>query len=88
MITIDNISAHEMIGLDTKVLQSTNSQINGISGKIVDETKNMFVLKTKNGLRSIAKNHNKWFFSINEQKIILDGKSLSKRSQDRLARKI
>ena len=88
MITQNNILVHEMIGLHTKVLKSTNSQINGISGKIIDETKNMFILKTENGLRNIPKNHNKWFFSINEQKIILDGKLLAKRSQDRLVRKI
>ena len=87
MITHSNILSHEMIGLYTKVLKSTNSQINGMSGKILDETKNMFILKTKNGIRNIAKNHNKWFFSINEQKIILNGKLLTKRSQDRLVRK-
>ena len=88
MITPNNIVVHEMIGLHTKVLKSTNSQITGMSGKIIDETKNMFILKTEKGVRSIPKNHNKWFFSINEQKIILDGKLLTKRSQDRLVRKI
>jgi len=88
MITIDNIVAHEMIGLETKILKSNNSQIIGISGKIVDETKNMFTINTKNGLKQIPKVHSKWFFSLNEHRVVLEGKQLAKRSYERIVKTI
>ena len=39
MITQENIALHELIGLDTEILDSSNKQIVGLSGRIVDETK-------------------------------------------------
>jgi len=43
-LTPRNIIHHELIGLDTKVVDSTNNSLIGTEGKIVDETKNMFVI--------------------------------------------
>ena len=60
MITVDNITSHEFIGLHTEITQSSNSQIIGLNGRIVDETKSMFRIKTKNGIKSIAKSKNSW----------------------------
>ena len=60
MITSENLNAHEFIGLQTEIKESSNLQIVGLSGVIVDETKHMFLLQTKNGLKDIPKNHNKW----------------------------
>ncbi len=55
MITVDNITSHEFIGLHTEITQSSNPQIIGLNGRIIDETKSMFRLNTKNGTKSIAK---------------------------------
>ncbi len=84
MITIDNIANHELIGLNTVVVSSSNSQIIGFSGKIVDETKSMFVLQTGNGLKSIPKAISQWGFELNGKKITLDGASLLRRSYERI----
>jgi len=88
MITIDNITSHEFIGLHTEITKSTNPQIIGLNGRIVDETKSMFRINTKNGMKSIAKSKNSWKFSIGNQDIVIDGSKIAKRPFDRIGVKI
>lgn len=88
MITLNNIVTHELIGLKTEVVESTDQHIMGLSGKIVDETKSMFLIKTQSGLKNIPKNSNKWKFHINGQNITLSGSLIQKRPEDRLRLKI
>jgi ribonuclease P protein subunit POP4 len=87
MITIDNITSHEFIGLHTEITQSTNPQIIGLNGRIVDETKSMFKINTKNGTKSIAKSENSWKFSIENNEIVIDGSKIAKRPFDRIGGK-
>jgi len=87
MITIDNITSHEFIGLHTEITQSTNLQIIGLNGRIVDETKSMFKINTKNGTKSIAKSENSWKFSIENNDIVIDGSKITKRPFDRIGGK-
>ncbi len=87
MITIDNITSHEFIGLHTEITQSTNPQIIGLNGRIVDETKSMFRINTKNGTKSIAKSENSWKFSIENNDIVIDGSKIAKRPFDRIGGK-
>lgn len=87
MITINNITSHEFIGLHTEVTQSSNPQIIGLNGRIVDETKSMFKINTKNGIKSIAKSENSWKFSIENKDIVIDGSKIVKRPFDRIGGK-
>ncbi len=87
MITKDNITSHEFIGLHTEITQSSNSQIIGLNGRIVDETKSMFRIITKNGMKSITKSKNSWKFSIENQDIVIDGSKIAKRPFDRIGAK-
>jgi len=84
MISLENIFAHELIGLKTEVKESKNPQIVGTNGLIVDETKQMFLIDTKSGLIMLSKKDSKWEFSCNDQKIILSGEVLAKRHHERL----
>jgi ribonuclease P protein subunit POP4 len=88
MITQENIALHELIGLDTEILDSSNKQIVGLSGKIVDETKSMFTLYTKSGLKMIPKHNSKWQFALDGTHAVLDGAVLTRRSYDRLGAKL
>ena len=88
MITIDNITSHEFIGLNTEIIQSSNPQIIGLNGRIVDETKSMFRINTENGTKSIAKSKNSWKFSIEGKDVIIDGSKIAKRPFDRIGAKI
>ena len=88
MITLENIAAHELIGLKTEIAESSNTQIIGLNGIIVDETKSMFTIKTDKGPKTISKLHNKWKFHLTNKVITLSGSLLEKRSHDRLEIKI
>ena len=87
MITSDNIRSHEFIGLDTEIVQSTNPQVIGLNGRIINETKSMFTINTENGVKSIAKSTNDWKFSIQNKDVIVDGSKIAKRPFDRLGEK-
>ena len=88
MITEQNILLHELVGLDAEVIKSTNKDVIGIQGTIIDETKSMLILDTKKGIKKIQKDHNEWKFSLNFNDIIVQGNKIAKRSHDRLGIKI
>ncbi len=87
MITQENLLVHELIGLDATVLKSNNKQIVGISGKIIDETKSMFSLDTKNGIKKIPKQNTEWKFTFDKNESIVNGNLLVKRPHERLGGK-
>ena len=87
MISAENLISHELIGIKTEVQESSNSQIIGLSGQIVDETKHMLLLDTDNGFKMLPKKQNTWGFSLKDQKISIFGSLLEKRSFERLVRK-
>ncbi len=87
MITADNITQHEFIGLNAQVIDSTNSQIIGLNGTIINETKSMFALSTVKGVKLIPKSNNSWKFNVNNQQITVDGSKIQKRPFDRLGGK-
>jgi len=88
MITADNILAHEFIGLHTEITQSTNPQVIGLNGRIMDETKSMFKINTENGMKSITKSTNSWKFSVQNKDVIVEGSKITKRPFDRIGAKL
>ena len=87
MITIENITSHELIGLHTEIVDSTNLQIIGLNGTITDETKSMMHISTAKGTKMIAKSNNSWKFSVDNKEIIVNGSKIAKRSFDRIGGK-
>ena len=84
MITTENITRHELIGLETLITESTNSQVVGLHGKIIDETKSMFVIETSTGVKHMSKMDSMWKFNLNGITSIVVGKSIAKRSYERM----
>ena len=87
MITADNITSHEFIGLKTEIIQSTNPQVIGLNGRIMDETKSMFKINTVKGIKSIAKSTSDWKFSIESKDVIVNGSKITRRPYDRIGAK-
>ena len=87
MITADNITSHEFIGLNTEVISSSNPQVIGLNGRIINETKSMFTINTDKGVRSISKSQNNWKFSIQNKEVIVEGTRITKRPFDRIGGK-
>ncbi|MBN1377010.1 ribonuclease P protein subunit [Candidatus Woesearchaeota archaeon] len=70
----------EFIGLDIEVMDSGNKSLIGLKGKIIDETKNTFVLKTGKGTKKVIKKHN--IFNIQGKTV--KGNEIMKRPEDRI----
>ena len=87
MITADNIVSHEFIGLDIEITKSTNPQVVGLNGRIINETKSMFAINTEKGVKSIAKSANSWKFTIGGKGIVVEGLKIAKRPFDRIGGK-
>jgi ribonuclease P protein subunit POP4 len=84
MITAENFTRHELIGLETSIVESNNSQAIGLHGKIIDETKSMFAIETSTGVKHMPKVNSMWKFNLNGVSSIVDGKSIAKRSFERM----
>ena len=87
MITSENITSHEFIGLDGRIVKSTNSEVIGLNGRIINETKSMFTLDTIKGIKDIAKSENSWEFVIDGGKVVIEGAKIAKRPSDRIGGK-
>ena len=87
MITAENIMSHELIGLRTEIVESSNPQIIGLNGTIIDETKSTITIDTINGTKMIAKSNNSWKFLLDNKDIILNGSKITKRPFDRIGGK-
>jgi ribonuclease P protein subunit POP4 len=57
MISPQNVLRHELIGLDILVSGAANPTQRGLSGRVIDETKNLLVIETPKGVRRIEKVH-------------------------------
>jgi len=55
MITPQNVLRHELIGLDVLVSGATNPSHRKVSGRIIDETRNLLVIETACGVKRIPK---------------------------------
>ena len=84
MITKDTISRHELIGLETKVVESSNAQLVGLNGRVINETKSMITINSKKGKKMIPKLTSNLKFFINGENILIKGSSIAKRPFERI----
>ncbi len=71
----------ELIGLDVDVLSAPYS---GISGKVVDETKNTFTIDSAGTERMVPKPGNEFRFAYNGSTISIRGSEILHRPEDRI----
>ena len=74
----------EIIGLNGTVVQSSNKNLLGITGQIIDETKYMIVMYTKLVKRSIPKNSSKLQVVKDGKMLMIDGLQMLKRPYERM----
>jgi len=79
-----NIVLHELIGLDLKVLKSRDMAQRGISGRIINETKNTLVVSTANGTKRLVKKVSVFRLSINRKRFVVDGNEINFRPYERI----
>jgi len=88
MITPYNLLRHELVELEAKVINSNHTDYVGISGKIVDETKNTLIIQDSNIERTIPKNCITLEVKLPDDVIVrINGNLLSGRPEDRIKKK-
>ena len=88
-ITPKTLIHHCLIGLEVKIIQSTNEKNLNIMGKVIDETKNTLIIKINKKEAQIAKKNSIFQFRLSEdQAVEVKGDLLLGRPEERIKRKI
>ena len=84
-----DIICHEFIGTEGKVANSRHANYVGLSGRVIDETRNTFTLMQKGNPKKVIKDSATFHFKFSDGTIVeIDGKLLVGRSEDRLKKNI
>jgi len=88
-ITPQNVVNHELIGLHVTLVKSTNRDAAGLSGRIIDESRNVFKLECSGQEKTVAKHHNLFEFTMPEgDKVRVAGDLVVGRPEDRVAKSL
>jgi ribonuclease P protein subunit POP4 len=89
-INASNILKHELVGLDVKIVKSTEKSRENVFGKVVLETMKTIVIRTNDGKNEsekiVPKEECEFEFDLNGEKIIIDGKKILKRPEERIGK--
>lgn len=84
-ITPQNILRHEVIGLKAKLVETRNTQLVGLEGLVVDETKNTLTIDNGSKRRIVPKDISIFNLYLPDGTVVeVDGRRLSGRPEDRL----
>ena len=85
---IKDLPQEELIGLIMEVEESSNRDMEGLFGRIVDETRNTFVIETEQGEeKRIPKSGNMFIFVLEDgTRARIRGDKLLARPEDRIKR--
>jgi len=89
MLRPESIARHELIGLQVIVKSSTNPCLEDLSGRVVDESRNILLLETERGLKRIPKGGTSLIFALpTGQKVWVDGSILISRPENRINKRM
>jgi ribonuclease P protein subunit POP4 len=79
----------ELIGLKAKVVKSTNHDAIGISGKIVDETRNTLVIRHGDDYKTVAKDTAVFQLTLRDGSLVeVEGNALMGSPENRVKKKL
>ena len=86
-ITKRNVLRHELIGLDARVSNSSDSMLIGIHGKIVDEMRGMLVIEHAGKPKMVPKATSVFTLALpSGEEVEVDGARLIGRPEERVKR--
>lgn len=84
-ITSQNLLKHELIGLPVRVVHSTHPGYVGVSGTVINETQNMFLILHAGKQKNIPKKTAVFQFALPDGSIVkVKGGEIAKRPEDRI----
>lgn len=88
-ITPHNILRHELIGLNVTIFHATNRDLQGLRGKVTDESRNMLILTNRRGRFQIPKDVATFRFELPDGTLVdVDGSRLVAAPENRLKTKV
>ena len=85
----ENLARHELNGLSVLVVGSTERGLVGISGMIVDETRNTLLVDTERGTKRIPKSNTSLTFTLPDgQRVRVSGSILISQPENRINKKM
>jgi ribonuclease P protein subunit POP4 len=84
MITSQNITAHEWIGLKVKIAKSTDPTVQGLEGIVRDETMNTFTIEANGKFRQVQKQKTTFRAELATESVDVEGSLLRFRPEDRV----
>jgi len=84
MSSEDTVYTFEFTGSELEVIESAHYGFKEVQGRVIDETKNMFVIADEGKKRMIPKKGNQFKLTINGRQNVLDGNRLIHRPEDRI----
>lgn len=79
-----NACAHELIGLNARVLESRDNNKAGLKGRVIDETKNLLVFETGSGIKQLPKKECVFEFELGNEKVCIAGKKIMEKPENRI----
>jgi len=88
-MTPENLVKHELIGLVVEVADSTNPSLTGISGRVVDETRNTLVVETDGGEKRVPKACARFTFTLPDgRRARVEGLVLESQPENRINKRV
>jgi ribonuclease P protein subunit POP4 len=89
MMTVTaSIVQHEFIGLEAKVVKSSNPHTIGIKGKVVDETRNTLAILHDGKRKVVVKETSVFEFVLPDETVVeIEGKVILGRPEDRIKKR-
>lgn len=85
----ESLARHELIGLKVRIAQSSNPRQIGLSGRVVDETRNTFLLETKAKVLRFAKRNTSLIFALPDgQSVRICGSVLISKPENRISKRM
>lgn len=84
-----DIIRYELIGTEAKIAKSTNRSYIGIRGKVINETRNTFMILHNGERKMIVKDASIFHFKFSDGTVVeIDGKLLVGRPEDRIKKRV
>jgi ribonuclease P protein subunit POP4 len=83
MITPRNVAHHELVGLCARVVDSADTTLVGVGGRVVEETANTLTLATDDGEKTVPKEYTAFEFDLPDATVRVDGEAICARPAER-----
>ncbi len=84
-----NLARHELIGTIAEIVSSSNPSLEGVRGRVLDETQNTLKIETDKKVKTIIKSQCVFRFTIPEsgESVLIDGRKISASPEDRIKKR-